>query len=637
MRRRVLHPVAGALALLAQCRVSCRLCTETTQEPSACQDDWSFRDENGDKCTDWATFDCNEAIENGLTGAGVSPRASSASCMQEDTLLNQFFACSASLPSGGLIRVWCWSLPLPSVCWCTGQEVLIARCPETCGLCVQEEGTEASAICEDNKKFADELGSTCAAWTEYDCFKATQQGISELGQEDILAHCPRSCQLCQAAPKNQNSWAQPGRQHTAEAKEPAGCADNERFRDAQGYTCAGWAEYDCADAQAQGLSAKGQEHLFASCPKACGTCTQPALVCEDDASFVDEVGSTCDAWAEYDCKNALQFGISGKGKRELMVRCAETCGSCTESEETPTNVLGQVNEEEDLCEDDPTFKDAYGFVCSDCLDSLDALEELEPLSTREAARNQWIAACPESCGKCPSKSEEADVVYDARLKGLEAKASAVGKVNEELMETLESALAVAQSLKKERDALLKNLKRFAAARGDALALSAQPPNPEKIQHAAPAEPRHGHAPAKPAQRQSHLGAAAEQSNRASSRKPIPENTVCTDNPNFVDEDGDTCGDWKEWKGDCKDNKHHFSSAGSLYIYFGWVWRGALARLVVDGVYAPACCLQPAVCCVCAVCALRVFRLLVMMAHTSCNTLDCTFTQVGSVFLLSVRS
>mmetsp|Transcript_25703 Transcript_25703/g.102556 ORF Transcript_25703/g.102556 Transcript_25703/m.102556 type:complete len:1067 (-) Transcript_25703:274-3474(-) len=54
--------------------------------------------------------------------------------------------------------------------------------------------------------------------------------------------------------------------------------------------------------------------------------TRVAAVCEDDASFVDELGNACAAWAGADCETAGDYTESGR--RDVFKFCGATCGTC---------------------------------------------------------------------------------------------------------------------------------------------------------------------------------------------------------------------------------------------------------------------------------------------------------------------
>lgn len=140
---------------------------------------------------------------------------------------------------------------------CSGREngTLVT---DACGICGGFATTSAECstnACSDNADFLDEQMYSCADWKSASCLLAINRyGYSESGFRDIVANCPKACQLC-----------------------TSDCYDDATFRDEGNFECSAWIGFDCSTASSVWrYSADGESALLEHCPRSCGLCGVPS-------------------------------------------------------------------------------------------------------------------------------------------------------------------------------------------------------------------------------------------------------------------------------------------------------------------------------------------------------------------------
>ena len=147
-------------------------------------------------------------------------------------------------------------------------------------------------------------GSTCAAWTGFDCSTAPTYGYSAAETAALIYSCPIACQadpecfppaippppasppippVPMTPPPPGTPPSTPGPSSPAPISPPppsipGRCYDDPTFFFA-GSACAAWTGYDCSTAPTYGYSAAETAALIYSCPIACGSdpqCFPPA-------------------------------------------------------------------------------------------------------------------------------------------------------------------------------------------------------------------------------------------------------------------------------------------------------------------------------------------------------------------------
>ncbi len=161
-----------------------------------------------------------------------------------------------------------------------------ADCPVTTDQCPSDPAKTQPGVCGcgrrepyDESGYRDAQGYTCAGWKGYDCSQAAEKyGYTAAQENDILARCSASCRVC---PGSSNGGDQCPSDPAKTQPGQCGCGRREPYdltgyRDAQGYTCAGWQGYDCSQAaEKYGYTAAQENDILARCSATCGVC--PAM------------------------------------------------------------------------------------------------------------------------------------------------------------------------------------------------------------------------------------------------------------------------------------------------------------------------------------------------------------------------
>ena len=127
---------------------------------------------------------------------------------------------------------------------------------------------------------------------------------------------------------------------------PQGCADDPAFVDELFASCAQWAAANVLECEAGNFpyTAAGIDAVKAACQLTCGTCPVADAVtstvavstpgCGDSATFVDELGAGCAAWAEANVSacEAGDFNYSAAGIDAIQAECPLTCGTCPDAD-----------------------------------------------------------------------------------------------------------------------------------------------------------------------------------------------------------------------------------------------------------------------------------------------------------------
>lgn len=133
--------------------------------------------------------------------------------------------------------------------------------------------------CVDNPFFSDFLGLSCFRHLRtYDCKLLNTIGYPASKVQDVLANCPKSCNICEHARGSTSAASLPTLPPTIIMPQTfrptsAVCADNPEYKDKIGFRCTQHAKtIDCRKVAKVGYSKIEVQTLLKSCPKSCGVC-----------------------------------------------------------------------------------------------------------------------------------------------------------------------------------------------------------------------------------------------------------------------------------------------------------------------------------------------------------------------------
>mmetsp|Transcript_36530 Transcript_36530/g.85384 ORF Transcript_36530/g.85384 Transcript_36530/m.85384 type:complete len:375 (-) Transcript_36530:1148-2272(-) len=226
-------------------------------------------------------------------------------------------------------------------------------------------GISATAICEDDLSYRNPIGLPCVNHKNTNCEKMSHVGYSLEQVEGLIESCPKSCGKCRAS-----------REHDPAAEE---CNDNPTYRDMFGMPCIRYIETNCEYTRWIGFADVQVDELMTNCPVSCGQCPK---------------------------ENFMTYAPSNSPSQSP---------SLFFTEDTKVNARNSFLRD---CEDDPTYSDSFGLVCSDYL--YVHCQMLISASYSQQQVHELQTRCLKSCGTCdkspsssPTTSKPSILVYKA--------------------------------------------------------------------------------------------------------------------------------------------------------------------------------------------------------------------------------
>lgn len=186
-------------------------------------------------------------------------------------------------------------------------------------------------------------------------------------------------------------------------EEPAkpACTDDAEWTDSEGDNCAVYRDFiNKGKLSRQQACSYGTGAARKHCRETCGDCGAAAApACEDEASWKDVDGDSCEVYAQYirDGQLTRQAACAYQGGGAAR-HCKKTCNTC------PAKISQQIYEEPDYCEDsrcvgDWLRKTGQCFSCSEW-----------PSRCNETS---FERDCPRTCGLCDAVASSVKVETEA--------------------------------------------------------------------------------------------------------------------------------------------------------------------------------------------------------------------------------